>query len=53
MLVVEIAGGIVLGLWCWGALRRWASQPTEEERAEALRRYARSLDGNDRDDRRR
>jgi hypothetical protein len=27
MLVVEIVVGVVVGLWCWGALQRWASTP--------------------------
>ena len=37
MLVLYIAGGVVLGLWCWGALQRWAFQPTASERRDALR----------------
>lgn len=27
MLVVEIVVGVVVGLWCWGALQRWAHTP--------------------------
>ena len=27
LLIVEIAAGIVVGFWCWGALVRWAHKP--------------------------
>lgn len=41
MELLLIAGGVVVGLWCWGALQRWAARPEPEELAAEIKRRAR------------
>ena len=51
MLIVEIALGVVVGLWCWSALVRWANMPDRPTRAEveAARQYLAEMAGQEED----